>query len=298
MRWCFTHIDIVFSQSDTVAMSESGSGYECFRISRDGGIATVVVDHPPINLLDALMMKELSRLGQELAADPDVRVVVVQSANPEFFIAHGDVARLQSYPMGEPARPEKLNGLHRVFETWRTMPKATIAKIEGFARGGGSEFALSLDMRFAALDRAVFGQPEVALGVLPGGTGTQRLPWLIGRGRALEVVLGGGDFTAYEAELYGYVNRALPSSVLASYVDDLARRIASYPPLAVAKAKESVDAALPSPLDGLREETYLWEQTFAAPDALRRMAAFFEHGGQTPEAERNWAEMAGRLADA
>jgi enoyl-CoA hydratase/carnithine racemase len=270
--------------------------YACLRLSIAGGIARVTIDHPPINLLDAAMMKELARLGRELAVAENVRVVVVDSADADFFIAHADVARLQSYPLEVPQRPERLNGLHRVFETWRTMPKATIAQIAGFARGGGSEFALSLDMRFAALGKAVLGQPETALGIFPGGTGSQRLPQLVGRGRALEAILGAGDFPADVAERYGWVNRALPPDELDPFVDALAQRIASFPPYAIAKAKEAVDAALPDPVEGLLTETYLWEQAFLGPETKARMERFFAIGGQTPERERDWEALALDLA--
>ena len=141
-------------------------------------------------------------LARRLADDPAVRVVVLRSANPEFFIAHFDVTLIQHLPT-DAGTPESLNDFHAMCEAFRTMPKATIAVIEGRVGGGGSELALSCDMRFAALGKAVFAQPEVALGILPGGSGTQRLPRLCGRGRALEVVLGCEDIPADLAERYG-----------------------------------------------------------------------------------------------
>jgi enoyl-CoA hydratase/carnithine racemase len=165
------------------------------------------------------------------------------------------------------------------------MPKATIAKIEGRARGGGSELVLSLDMRFAALGRAVLGQPEVAVGIIPGGSGTQRLPRLMGRARALEVILGCEDVPADLAERWGYVNRALPPGELGPFVERLAHRIASFPAEAIALAKAAVNAAeLPTPA-GLLEEAYLFNQAVATPAARERMAAFLALGGQTREVE-------------
>ena len=116
-----------------------------------------------------------------------MRVVVVDSADPDFFVAHADVTLLQGLPTEDTALHDELSAFHAMVERWRTMPKATIAIIEGIARGGGSEFALSFDMRFAALGKAVLGEPEVAVGITPGGGATQRLPHLIGRGRALVV---------------------------------------------------------------------------------------------------------------
>lgn len=171
-------------------------------------------------------------------------------------------------------------------DRFRTMPKATIALIEGIARGGGSELALSFDMRFAALGRAVLAQPEVSVGIIPGGGGTQRLPGLIGRGRALEVVLGGGDIDAETAERWGYVNRSLPDGELRPFVEALASRIASYPPETVARAKAAVDAGLLDPLDGLLFESQQFRSSLSDPETHPRMAAFLEHGGQTREVER------------
>jgi enoyl-CoA hydratase/carnithine racemase len=176
------------------------------------------------------------------------------------------------------------------------MPKATIAKIEGIARGGGSEFALSCDMRFGALGRAVLAQPEVALGIIPGGSGTQRLPRLLGRARALEVILGCDDVPADVAERWGYLNRALPPEELGTFVERLASRIASFPSEAIALAKTCVDAAAGPPRDGLVEEAWAFTKSIATPEAKERMAAFMAAGGQTPEIERDLPRLVELLA--
>jgi enoyl-CoA hydratase/carnithine racemase len=176
-------------------------------------------------------------------------------------------------------------------ERFRTMPKATIAKLEGIARGGGSELVLSFDMRFAALGRAVLAQPEVALGIIPGGSGTQRLPRLMGRSRALEVILGCDDISADVAERYGYVNRALPPAALGPFVERLAFRIARFPADAITLAKASVAAAELPIHDGLLEEAHYFNQALATPSAERRMTWFLGAGGQTPEVERDLAAM-------
>jgi enoyl-CoA hydratase/carnithine racemase len=170
-------------------------------------------------------------------------------------------------------------------EQYRTMPKATIAKIAGRVGGGGSELSASLDMRFGALGHTVVNQMEVALGILPGGTGTQRLPRLIGRGRALEVILGSDDLDAETAERWGYLNRALPPEELGPFVDRLAHRIASFPAEAVALAKAAVlNAELPW-RDGLIEEAYLFQKSLRTDSAKRNMRRFLEIGGQTAEGE-------------
>jgi enoyl-CoA hydratase/carnithine racemase len=165
------------------------------------------------------------------------------------------------------------------------MPKVTIAKIEGICRGGGSELVLSMDMRFAALGKAVLSQPEVAVGIIPGGSGTQRLPRLVGRGRALEVILGCEDFPADLAERYGYVNRALPPEELTPFVEQLAHRIASFPAEAIARAKAAVAEAEPAVVQGLIEEAHLFNECVATPEARDRMQAFLKMGGQTREVE-------------
>ena len=154
----------------------------------------------------------------------------------------------------------------RCASTVRTMPKATIAEIDGRVGGGGSEFASSCDMRFGAIGRTVVNQMEVPLGILPGGTGTQRLPRLVGRGRAMEIVLGGVDIDAVTAERWGYLNRALEPTELRPFVDALATRIAGFPAGAIALAKQSVLNAERLPLaEGLAEESFLFQQTLARP---------------------------------
>jgi enoyl-CoA hydratase/carnithine racemase len=259
--------------------------YKALRIRVGGGIARATIDHPPINLLDGALIVELARFGLEVEADDSVRVVILDSADPEFFAAHADVTLIQQLPTDDPSLHTELSAFHTIVDRFRTMPKATIAVIEGIARGGGSELALSFDMRFAAAGRAVLAQPEVLVGIIPGGSGTQRLPRLVGRGRALEIVLGGDDIDAETAAQWGYVNRTLPDGELRPFVDALAARIASFPAHVIALAKQSVDAALPDPRDGLLIEDQLFRTTLTNPDAHSRMTTFLDAGGQTREVE-------------
>jgi enoyl-CoA hydratase/carnithine racemase len=263
----------------------AGYEHEGLRVDVDAGVAFVTLDHPPVNLFDAVLIGSLSGLAAELADDADVRAVVVRSADPEFFIAHADLALIQALPRDRRDRPEKLQFIHEFMEQWRTLPQVTIAQLEGRARGGGSEFALSLDLRFGAIGRAILCQPEVAVGILPGGSGTQRLPRLMGRGRALEVVLGCEDFDAELAERYGWINRALPAADLAPFVERLARRIATFPPHAVRLAKRAVDAAGGAPHDGLLEEAHCFNLTLADPALDARMEGALAAGAQTREGE-------------
>jgi enoyl-CoA hydratase/carnithine racemase len=171
-------------------------------------------------------------------------------------------------------------------DRFRTMPVATIAVVEGIARGGGCEMISSFDMRIAARGRAVFAQPESLIGIIPGGSGTQRLPRLVGRARALEIVLGGADLDADTADRWGLVNRALPPDEVWPFVDALAARIASLPAVVVAEAKAAVAGAEPDPVPGLRAEWQRFTRCLADPQAADRMERFLAAGGQTPPVER------------
>ena len=274
------------------------SGYQCLRVSLQQGVARVLLDNGPINLLDKPLFKELLRLTDALATDDQVRVVVLASANPDFFIAHFDVGLILKFPAA-PAAPDAppapLSPFHRMCETLRTMPKTTIAVIEGRAGGGGSEIALSCDMRFALRGKAVFNQPEVALGILPGGSGTVRLPRLIGRSRALETILGCDDVDAELAQAWGWVNRSLPAPELWAHVDRLASRIASFPPHAVASAKAAVLRAEKEVVADLNAEGVAFQSTLSGPGTREAMTQFLASGGQTPAGELRLGELCGEI---
>ena len=262
--------------------------YELLRIAVDGGICRATIDHPPINLLDVPLLTEIGRLTDEVASDDEVRVLVVDSADPEFFIAHADVELIRNLPTDDTSLHDELSPFNAAMERFRTLPKATIAVIEGTARGGGCEFAMAFDMRYAALGTTVLGHPEVAVGIIPGGGGTQRLPRLVGRGRALEVILGCRDIDAETAEAWGYVNRALPADELRRFVDKLGTRIASCPLTAISAAKRAVDVALDEQTDpptGLRVEDQLMREALAQPAARERLQAILDAGAQTREFE-------------
>ncbi|MFI1763622.1 enoyl-CoA hydratase/isomerase family protein [Streptomyces sp. NPDC020800] len=261
------------------------SDYRYFRFTFDSGVAFVTLDYPPINLLDEFLSPEFDRLGREIEADENVRVVVLQSAIPEFFIAHSGLGRVGAAPSAV-SRTPSFRLTQMIGERFRNMPKVSIAKIEGRARGGGSEIALAMDMRFAALGKAIFGQPEVAMGLVPGGGSTQRLPLLMGRGRALEVLLGCDDIPADVAELYGYINRALPPDELTPFVEKLAHRIASFPPHAIAHAKAAVDAGVYGSLpEGLLVEAHESDLSVASDVTKARIKEVMKVGAETFEGE-------------
>ena len=171
----------------------------------------VTFSNPPINMFVPSTIVELGALMTDLEADPSVKVVVFESANPDFFIGHLDVAKAA-------ARPEVL-ALWRDFALrLSSTPVVSIAKIRGRTRGIGNEFVLACDMRFASRQSALFGNPEVGVGLVPGGGAMEWLPRLVGRSRALEIVLSADDFDADVAERYGWVNRALHDGELDSFV--------------------------------------------------------------------------------
>ncbi|KKN27563.1 hypothetical protein LCGC14_0863400 [marine sediment metagenome] len=261
-------------------------GFELLEIRVDRGVLFATINNPPMNILNNELYGEFGKLAAEVVKDDNVKVIVFDSADPDYFIAHYDVNLLLKYPDEAPPKPTELHWGHKMQETYRTMPKISIAKIEGRVRGGGSEFSLALDMRFGALGKAILGQVEAPLGIIPGGGGTQRLPRLIGRSRAMEIVVGGMDFPADVAERYGYINRALPPEELTPFVEELAYRIASYPAETIAIAKKAVLLALETTVEeGLLEETHLFNLTCVSAAAKERMGLFVKMGGQTREGE-------------
>jgi enoyl-CoA hydratase/carnithine racemase len=261
--------------------------YRLIKLVREGAILWATIDNPPINLITLELYGELSRLSKDVETDDEVLVFVLKSANPDFFIAHFDVTALLNFPVDQPASREAAgrNEYHAMCERFRTMGKATIAQIEGRVGGGGSELAASFDMRFGVLGKTLINQMEVAVGILPGGTGTQRWPRLVGRARALETILGSIDIDASTAERWGYLNRALAQDEIGPYVARLARRIASFPAPAVRLAKQAVDASALPTADGLAEEAFLFQQVMREPSARQGMTRFLELGGQTKEGE-------------
>lgn len=265
------------------------SPFTLLHVTIEDKVAFATIDAPPMNVMVRDLFSQLAKFGNAVAADDDVRAVVLRSDDPDFFIAHFDVSLISTFPFETPAeKAPELGGFHLMCETYRTMPKPTIAEIAGRVGGGGNELAMSCDMRFGALGKTIINQMEVPLGILPGGTGTQRLPRLVGRGRAMEIILGGVDIDAETAEHWGLLNRALPTDELRPFVTALAKRIASYPAVAVAAAKASVaNSDTMSLHDGMLEEAYLFQQTLRDPEARRRMKTFIEVGGQTREGEKN-----------
>jgi enoyl-CoA hydratase/carnithine racemase len=270
--------------------------FELLDVEVRGAAAFVTISNPPVNVITMALLAELDTLSAKLKADPALLVVVFKSADPDFFLAHFDVSAILDRPIGhEPQRDAQLKAFHALCERFRTMNKVIIGQIEGRVGGGGSELSASFDMRFGVRGKTIINQMEVPLGILPGGTGTQRLPRLLGRGRALEVILGADDLDAETAEKWGYLNRIFEPDEIGPHVERLAERIASFPMPAVRLAKESVNAADRPWLEGLFEEAYLFARLLATPEAQANMRRFLEIGGQTREGEMRMGELSAEL---
>jgi len=271
--------------------------YEFLKIEISGRLAEVTISNPPINIITPALYMELAALTLELKADPGLTVVVFKSADPDFFLAHFDVSAILEFPTDKAAEKDpELSAYHAMCERVRTMDKVTIAQIEGRVGGGGSEFVSGMDMRFGVIDKTIINQMEVPLGILPGGSGTQRLPRLVGRGRAMEIILGGDDLDAATAERWGYLNRIYAADDIEGKVGALARRIAGFPVEAVRLAKEAVNSADLPLADGLANEAYLFQRLLRTEGAQRNMARFLEIGGQTREGELRVGELGGELS--
>jgi enoyl-CoA hydratase/carnithine racemase len=239
----------------------------------------VTFDNPPLNLIDPETVAALRNLLSTLEADPAVHVVVFDSADDEYFIAHVDMTRSAELPKdlgptGLPWWPDIATRLIRA-------PFLSIAEVRGRARGLGSEFALACDLRFASRERAVFAQPEVGFGLVPGGGSIEMLSSLAGRSRTLEIVLGADDMDADTAQQYGWINRALPDAELSSFVDRLAQRVAGFDggALVAAKTQITVHAGAPSG-DDLAEADALLRHANSWPETRRRVAEALAEGLQ------------------
>jgi enoyl-CoA hydratase/carnithine racemase len=234
-------------------------------------------DNPPLNLIDPEMIDALRDLMDILEADSAVKVVVFDSADEEYFISHYDLARGELPGPGRAGLPAWADLASRLTRA----PFVTIAEIRGRARGVGSEFALACDMRFASLEKAVFGQPEVGTGLVPGGGSIEVLSALAGRSRTLEIVLGSEDFDADTAQRYGWINRALPDAELSAFVDRFARRIASFEQSAIVAAKSQINkrSGVPSGED-LVDAGAVFQESGTWPGTQRRVRQALAHGLQ------------------
>jgi enoyl-CoA hydratase/carnithine racemase len=234
------------------------------------GYWRVSLSHPPINTVDDLMYDEIFDLVQAIHAEPALKVVTFESANTDYFLAHYGVGQSQSR-FGTPRWLEAAIQL-------ANSDVLSIAVVRGRARGGGSEFALACDIRFASREKAIFGQPEVGFGLIPGGGALERLPLLVGRSRAIEIVMGADDFDADTAENYGWINRAIPEAELDEFVNTFIARVLRFDGRALATAKQRLNQALLPDPDQLKATGAVFVQTLGWPQALDLMARAREQG--------------------
>jgi len=270
--------------------------FETLRVHKEGTVLFTEIVAPPMNLLGPELVRDLVSLIQRAEADAAVQVLVFKSADRDYFISHVDVTRIKQY-REEAAKLTGEASLALLFRYLSASRLVTIAQIEGRVRGAGSEFVLACDMSFAARESAIFSQPESAFGLIPGGGGAQHLARLIGRARALEVMLSADDYDAELAERYGWINRALPAKALGDFVSSLAHRIAGFPPSGRAVVKERVNAIALAPVDDFRRDSDVFGEGVGKAEVQRQIQTAIKRGFQTREAEMDLGRLLGNLTD-
>jgi enoyl-CoA hydratase/carnithine racemase len=251
---------------------------------RLGPVTLVTIDHPPSNLVDGAFLAALADLLGATEADDSVKTLVFRSADPDFFLMHGDVEAILRIPRGPHQQASEPNAAASLFERLSLSRLVTIGVVDGAARGGGCEFLTALDVRLGS-PRTVIGQPEVAMGILPGAGGTVRWPRLVGRSRALELLLTGRDIQADEALTMGWLNALIPSDQLLETALGLAQRIGAMPTASIAAVKRVVNASLTGRPDSLTVESDELGRLLAEGSHQEPMRRFLAAGGQTRAAE-------------
>jgi enoyl-CoA hydratase/carnithine racemase len=273
---------------------EPAMTFDTLKVNREGAVLFVKMFAPPMNLLGPELVRDLVTLIREAEADDGTKVLVFSSGDPDYFISHVDVTKVKEY-RDEAAKLTGEPSIALLFRHLSASRLVSIAQIEGRVRGAGSEFVLACDMRFAARESAVFSQMEPAFGLIPGGGAAQFLTRLMGRGRALEVMLGALDYDADIAERYGWINRALPAGSLGDFVASLGRRISRFPAAGHAIVKERVNAIALASIDEFRRDSNLFGANVQSLRAQRRMEAAMALGFQTREAELDLGRLLGEL---
>jgi enoyl-CoA hydratase/carnithine racemase len=262
-------------------------------VHQDGGVLFAEISAPPMNLLGPGLVRDLVSLIQRAEADAAVQVLVFTTADPDYFISHVDLNKVAEYRK-EAAKLTGEASIAMLFRHLSASRLVSIAQIEGRVRAAGSEFVLGCDMRFAARETAIFAQFESAFGEIPGGGATQYLARVMGRARALEVLLSAEDYDAELAERYGWINRAVPASTLSDFVTALAHRIARFPAAGLVAIKERMNAITLAPTDDFRRDSDLFGEQVHTAEAQRLIQAAMQRGLQTRGAEM---ELGGMLAD-
>jgi len=259
-------------------MSDSTKTKQFHLMRRSHAYWRVTIDHPPLNIFGPASVPQLNEIIAALEADAQLKVVVFESAVPGFFMTHYDFLARPEETTSLPPGPTGLGPLNDVLVRLSRAPVVSIASIRGRATGVGSELALACDMRFASREKAVLSHFEVGAGVVPGGGPMARLPRLMGRGRALEVLLGADDIPGDLAERYGYVNRSFPDADLDAFVDSLATRIASFDKQAIAETKRFADVASLPPDFEIAPEWTVCLASIGRPAAQERIKTLIDRG--------------------
>ena len=269
---------------------------ETLTVRTEGPVLFADIAAPPMNLLGPELVRDLVTLIQRAEGDDTVQVLVFTSADPDYFISHAEIDRFAEYR----AEAAKLTGeasIAMLFHYLSASRLVSIAQIEGRVRAAGSEFVLACDMRFAARESAIFSQFEPAFGLLPGGGAAQHLTRLMGRARALEVMLSAQDYDAELAERYGWINRAMPADELHDFVRSLAHRIAAFPATGHITVKERVNAIALAPVEDFRRDSDLFGQTVRTPEVQDRIGAAMKLGFQSRDAEMTLAGILDHSGD-
>jgi len=245
----------------------------------------VSLDNGPINIFNQAMINDLQQLAGELEQNKDVKVVVFDSANKDFFISHLDILGAANLDL-TPAPQTGLSMWPDVAVRFERAPFITVGLLRGRARGVGSEFLLALDTRFASREKATLCQIELGTGIVPGGGGLERLPALIGRSRAIEVIAGAQEFDADTAERYGWINRAIADSELDTFVDNFAKRIDSFDKQTIALAKSIINERTGvAAIEDLASTEDKFFTALSWPETQARIGSLIERGLQQYEFE-------------
>ncbi|MGY0041022.1 enoyl-CoA hydratase/isomerase family protein [Pedobacter sp. NJ-S-72] len=274
-----------------------GKSYRTLHINVSNSVVNVSLDNAPVNALSGKMMKELQQLLKDLSEDALIKVIVFESKNPVFFIAHVDINIIlnEKDVLEDLANDadEGLNIFQNLGEVLRNQPQITIVKLKGIARGGGAEFVAAADMSFASLENGKISQCEALMGIIPGGGATQYLSSKMPRGRVLEIILGSDLFDAETAERYGWINRAIKDSEIDTFVSRLAENIASLPE----HVMQTVKAVLPPErfTTGFKTENDGWPKLAFTSKVAGIMSLAMQNGAQTIDGELKIEEILRRL---
>ncbi len=241
----------------------------------------ISINHPPVNVFDPEFSIQLRTVMDELEANENLKVVVFESANPDFYVAHAELVNIFEFPKGE-GKTGLSKSWPDIAKRLEQAPFVSIASIRGRARGLGSEFVQAFDMRFASKEKAIFAQPEIGIGSFPGGGGMERLHLLTGKARALEIILSGNDYDAETAANYGWINRAITDTELDDFVNNLANRIASFDLKIIATIKSIMNERATLPKNEQITETQIrFFASLTEPEARTRIKTLLDKGLQT-----------------